>query len=49
MLGTCAKAFDNIEAKVYERDDIDTKVDMEVLRKTFEREGLLGSDFNIES
>ncbi len=48
MLGTCAKAFKNIEAKVYEREDIDTKVEMEVLRKTFEREGLLGSDFDIE-
>ena len=49
MLGTCAKAFKNIEGKVYERDDIDTKVDMEVLRKTLEREGLLGSDFDIKS
>ena len=49
MLGTCAKAFKNIETKVYEREDIDTKVDMEVLRKTLEREGLLGSDFNIQS
>ena len=48
MLGTCAKAFENIEAKVYEREDIDTRVEMEVLRKTFEREGLLGSDFDIE-
>lgn len=48
MLATCAKAFKNIQAKVYERDDIDTKVDMEVLKKTLEREGLLGSDFNIE-
>lgn len=49
MLGTCAKAFKNIETKVYEKEDIDTKVDMEVLRKTLEREGLLGSDFNIQS
>ena len=48
MLATCAKAFKNIETKVYEREDIDTKVEMEVLRKTFEREGLLGSDFDIE-
>ncbi|MDO4869165.1 MAG: hypothetical protein Q4A65_02560 [Bacillota bacterium] len=48
MIGTCAKAFKNIETKVYEREDIDTKVDMEVLRKTFEREGLLGSDFDIK-
>jgi len=48
MLATCAKAFKNIESKVYEREEIDTKVEMEVLRKTFEREGLLGSDFDIE-
>lgn len=48
MLGTCATAFKNIEAKVYEREDIDTRVEMEVLRKTLEREGLLGSDFDIK-
>lgn len=48
MLRTCAEAFGNIEKKLYERDDIDTKVDMEVLKKTFEREGLLDSDFDIK-
>lgn len=48
MMKTCAKAFRNIEGKVNERDDTDTKVDMEVMKKTLEREGLLDSDFDIE-
>ncbi|MDO4175885.1 MAG: hypothetical protein Q4D99_00200 [Bacillota bacterium] len=49
MIETCATAFKNIEGKVYEREDIDTKVDMEVLRKTLEREGYLNSDFDLTS
>lgn len=49
MIATCATAFKNIEGKVYEREDIDTKVDMEVLRKTLEREGYLNSDFDLTS
>ncbi|MCQ2546952.1 MAG: hypothetical protein MJ161_05330 [Clostridia bacterium] len=48
MIATCAEAFKNIEGKVYEREDIDTKVDMEVLRKTLEREGYLNSAFNLK-
>lgn len=48
MLSTCTQAFRNIEGKLYERNDVDTKVDMEVLKKTLEREGLLDSDFDIE-
>ncbi len=47
MLTTCTQAFKNIETKLYERDDTDTKVDIEVLKKTLEREGLLDSDFDI--
>lgn len=47
MLITCAEAYREIEEKVYSRSDIDTQVDIEVLRKTMEREGLLGSDFDL--
>lgn len=47
MLATCTQAFRNIEGKLYERNDTATKVDIEVLKKTLEREGLLDSDFDI--
>ena len=42
------KVLENIVDKVYEREDEDTLVDIEVLKQTFEREGLLGSDFDFE-
>lgn len=46
-LATCSEAFENIQNKLSENDDINTQVDIEVLRRTFEREGLLGSDFEL--
>ena len=46
-LQTCADAFGSIERKLNENDDINTQVDIEVLKRTFEREGLLGSDFEL--
>ena len=46
-LVTCSEAFENIQNKLSESDDINTQVDIEVLRRTFEREGLLGSDFEL--
>ncbi len=49
MLVICAEAFKEIEEKVYERENIDTQVDIEVLKQTLEREGLLGSDFDIDN
>ena len=48
MLNTCAVAYNNIKDKVYKREDEDTLIDIEVLKQTFEREGLLGSDFDFE-
>lgn len=48
MLKTCSEAFKGIENKIFERDSVDTQVDIEVLKRTFEREGLLGSDFDIK-
>ena len=48
ILNTCAVAYGNIVEKVYKREDEDTLIDIEVLKQTFEREGLLGSDFDFE-
>ena len=48
MLNTCAMAYEGIVDKVYQREDEDTLIDIEVLKQTFEREGLLGSDFDIQ-
>ena len=48
MLNTCAMAYEGIVDKVYKREDEDTLIDIEVLKQTFEREGLLGSDFDFE-
>ncbi len=48
MLNTCAVAYEGIVDKVYKREDEDTLIDIEVLKQTFEREGLLGSDFDFE-
>ena len=44
----CAKAFGEIENKIFERDNTETQVDIDVLTKMLEREGLLGSDFDIK-
>ena len=48
ILNTCAVAYKNIVDKVSKREDEDTLIDIEVLKQTFEREGLLGSDFDIK-
>lgn len=47
ILNTCAVAYKSIVDKVYKREDEDTLIDIEVLKQTFEREGLLGSDFDV--
>ena len=48
ILNTCAVAYKSIVDKVSKREDEDTLIDIEVLKQTFEREGLLGSDFDVE-
>ena len=48
ILNTCAVAYKGIVDKVYKREDEDTLIDIEVLKQTFEREGLLGSDFDVK-
>lgn len=48
MLKNCAKAFGEIENKIFERDNTETQVDIDVLTQMLEREGLLGSDFDIK-
>lgn len=48
ILNTCAVAYKSIVDKIYKREDEDTLIDIEVLKQTFEREGLLGSDFDVE-
>ena len=48
ILNTCAKAYGSIVDKLYKSEDEDTLIDMEVLQQIFAREGLLGSDFDIE-
>lgn len=47
-LKVCVTAFENLEDKISEKEDIDTMVDIEVLKRTLEREGLLGSDFDFK-
>ncbi len=47
ILNTCAIAYKNIVDKAYKREDEDTLIDIEVLQQTFEREGLLDSDFDL--
>ncbi len=48
ILNTCATAYGSIVDKLYKSEDEDTLIDMEVLQQIFAREGLLGSDFDIE-
>lgn len=48
VIGTCADAFQNMERNLLERDDLDTMVDIDVLKTTLSREGLLGSDFDVD-
>lgn len=48
VIGTCAEAFHNMEINLLERDDLNTMVDIDVLKTTLSREGLLDSDFDIE-
>ncbi|MBQ0079461.1 MAG: hypothetical protein KBS66_06205 [Eubacterium sp.] len=47
MFSTLATAFKNIENQLKQHVDIDTELDIDVMRQTLEREGLLDSDFNI--
>ena len=48
ILNTCSIAYKNIVDKLYEREDEDTLIDIQVLEQIFAREGLLDSDFDIE-
>ena len=48
VLKNCAKAFGEIENKIFERDNTETQVDVDVLTQMLEWEGLLGSDFDIK-
>ena len=48
MFTTMAQAFANIEKQLTAHNDNDTEIDIEVLRQTLEREGLLDSDFDIK-
>lgn len=48
VLKNCAKAFGEIENKIFERDNTEIQVDVDVLKQMLEREGLLGSDFDIK-
>ena len=47
ILNTCSVAYNNIVDKLYEREDEDTLLDIQVLEQIFAREGLLDSDFDI--
>lgn len=47
MFSTLSKAFANIEKQLVEKDDMDTEIDIEVMRQTLAREGLLDSDFDL--
>lgn len=47
MLSTMATAYKNIEKQLQQQDDIDTGIDIEVMRQTLARDGLLDPDFNV--
>lgn len=47
MFSTLATAFGNIEKQLKQHVDIDTELDIDVMRQTLEREGLLDSAFDI--
>jgi len=47
-LRICAEAFENIEERLYDADDLNTIVDLDVMEAMFRRDGLLDSDFEIE-
>ena len=48
MFVTLAEAFANIEKQLLAHNDADTEIDIEILRQTLEREGMLDSDFDIK-
>ena len=48
MFSTFAQAFENIEKQLIKRDETDTELDIDILKQTLEREGLLDSDFDIK-
>ncbi|MCF0144286.1 MAG: hypothetical protein HUJ79_04135 [Firmicutes bacterium] len=48
MFVTLAQAFANIEKQLLAHNDADTEIDIEILRQTLEREGMLDSDFDIK-
>ena len=49
MLSTMATAYKNIEKQLQQQDDIDTGIDIEVMRQTLARDGLLDPDFNVKA
>jgi 5-bromo-4-chloroindolyl phosphate hydrolysis protein len=46
-LVTADEAFNNFLHSLYEEDTLDAQTDAEVLRKMFEKDGLMGSNFDI--
>lgn len=48
MFATLSKAFANLEKQLAEKEDMDTEIDIEVMRQTLAREGLLDSDFDLD-
>ena len=49
MLSTMATAYKNMEKQLQQKDDIDTGIDIEVMRQTLARDGLLDPDFNVKA
>ena len=49
MFSTMATAYKNIEKQLQQQDDIDTGIDIEVLKQTLARDGLLDSDFDVKA
>lgn len=46
-LMTCARAFENIEEKLFDADGISIIADLDVMDATFKRDGLLDPDFDL--
>lgn len=47
-LRMCAGAFDELNKQLTEPEDINTEVDIEMLKRDFASDGLLGKDFNVK-
>ena len=47
MFSTLASAFANLDKKLRKQDEIEMEAEMEVMKQTLARDGLLDSDFDI--